>query len=79
LSPQQKQLIDSIINDTNIKHVYMSNKSEEGVSLVKQTACDTLLQQRVETKLHNRKIDDVLNRIHLSMPVPRDDIERPPT
>jgi len=79
LNPEQKQLIDSIIHDSNVKHVYMSNKSEEGVSLVKQTACDTLLQLRVDTKLHNRKIDDIMNRIHLSIPVPRDDIQRLPS
>jgi nucleolar GTP-binding protein len=79
LNPQQKELIDSIIKDSKVNHVYMSNISEEGVMLVKQTACDALLSQRVETKLHNRKLDDVMNRIHLSQPVPRDDISRPPT
>jgi len=79
LNPEQKILIDSIISDTSVKHVYMSNKSEEGISLVKETACDALLQQRVETKLHNRKLDDVMNRIHLSQPIPRDDIQRLPT
>jgi len=55
----------------------MSNKSEEGIAQVKQFACDKLLQQRTETKLNTLKTDDILNRVHVAMPVPRDDKERP--
>ena len=56
----------------------MSTLSEEGVMKVKTEACDRLLAQRVEVKLKNKKMDDVLNRLHVAIPKPRDNIERPP-
>jgi len=47
--------------------------------LVKQSACDMLLLQRTENKLHNKKAsDDILNRLHVANPIPRDDKERKP-
>ena len=56
----------------------MSNVSEEGVMKVKSEACDRLLAQRVEVKLRNaKKMDEVVNRLHIAMPKPRDDKERP--
>ena len=57
----------------------MSNLSEEGVMKVKSEACDRLLAQRVEVKLKNaKKMDEVVNRLHIAMPKPRDNKERPP-
>ena len=56
----------------------MSNVSEEGVMKVKSEACDRLLAQRVEVKLRNaKKMDEVVNRLHIAMPKPRDNKERP--
>ena len=56
----------------------MSNLSEEGVMKVKSEACDRLLAQRVEVKLKNaKKMDEVVNRLHIAMPRPRDNKERP--
>ena len=56
----------------------MSTVSEEGVMKVKTEACDRLLSQRVEVKLKNRKVNEVLHRLHVAVPKPRDDKERPP-
>ncbi|GBG44384.1 hypothetical protein CBR_g77869 [Chara braunii] len=56
----------------------MSTLTEEGVVAVKNTACELLLQARVETKMKGKKISDVLNRIHVAMPRARDTKERPP-
>lgn len=39
---------------------------------VKQAACDRLLGYRVELKVAGKRIADVLNRIHVAMPKPRD-------
>lgn len=64
--------------DEGIPIIPMSTLSEEGVMKVKTEACDRLLAQRVEVKLKNKKIDDVLNRLHVAIPKPRDNIERPP-
>ena len=56
----------------------MSTLSEDGVMNVKTEACDRLLAQRVEVKLKHKRVDGVLNRLHVSVPKPRDNIERPP-
>jgi len=57
----------------------MSNISEEGIAQVKEIACDKLMQQRTELILNSHKNDDdILKRVHVAMPVPRDDKERLP-
>ncbi|CAM6092746.1 unnamed protein product [Calypogeia fissa] len=56
----------------------MSTLTDEGVMAVKNTACERLLQQRVEVKMKSKKINDVLNRIHVAMPRSRDHKDRPP-
>ncbi|GAX80932.1 hypothetical protein CEUSTIGMA_g8367.t1 [Chlamydomonas eustigma] len=56
----------------------MSTLQEEGVMAVKQVACDRLLSFRVDTKVAGKRISDVLNRIHVAMPKPRDGNTRPP-
>lgn len=56
----------------------MSTVTEEGVTDVKTRACDMLLAQRVEVKMKGKKMPEVLNRLHLAVPTPRDDVERPP-
>ena len=56
----------------------MSTVTEEGVTDVKTRACDELLMQRVDLKMKSKKMPDVLNRLHLAVPKPRDVAERPP-
>lgn len=56
----------------------MSTVTEEGIIDIKTRACDLLLAQRVEVKMKSRKMPEVLNRLHLAMPTPRDNVERPP-
>uniref|UniRef100_A0A672HC39 Nucleolar GTP-binding protein 1 n=1 Tax=Salarias fasciatus TaxID=181472 RepID=A0A672HC39_SALFA len=41
-------------------------------------ACDQLLAHRVSTKMKGKKVQDVLNRLHLAVPAKRDEKERPP-
>jgi nucleolar GTP-binding protein len=76
LNEFQKGLIKSIETE-KITMVPMSNISEEGISQVKQIACDKLLQQRTEIILNSQKNDDILKKVHVALPVPRDDKERP--
>lgn len=52
--------------------VPMSTVTEEGVMKVKTEACDRLLTSRVETKSRGRKVNDVLNRLHVAVPAQRD-------
>lgn len=56
----------------------MSTLNESGVMHVKQVACEKLLNYRVEVKVAGKRINDVLNRIHIAMPKPRDTVTRPP-
>lgn len=56
----------------------MSTLTEEGVMAVKHTACDRLLNFRVDMKLAGKRIGDVLNRMHVALPKPRDNAARPP-
>jgi hypothetical protein len=56
----------------------MSTLTEEGVMAVKQTACDRLLNFRVDMKLAGKRVTDVLNRMHVAVPKPRDRQARPP-
>eukprot|EP01114_Cavostelium_apophysatum_P001096 TRINITY_DN1093_c0_g2_i1.p1 TRINITY_DN1093_c0_g2~~TRINITY_DN1093_c0_g2_i1.p1 ORF type:complete len:649 (+),score=207.17 TRINITY_DN1093_c0_g2_i1:167-2113(+) len=77
LKPEDKALLDSIITK-DVTFVTMSNMSEEGISAVKQIACDKLLEQRVEAKIQTKKSTDFLARLHVAVPPPRDDKTRPP-
>lgn len=56
----------------------MSNISDEGVMTVRNEACERLLAQRVEVKMRSKKVNEVVNRLHVAMPTPRDNKERPP-
>ncbi|GAQ85610.1 Nucleolar GTP-binding protein [Klebsormidium nitens] len=56
----------------------MSTMNDEGVVDVKNTACERLLQQRVEVKMKGKKMNDVVNRIYVAEPRARDHKERPP-
>jgi nucleolar GTP-binding protein len=53
--------------------------SEENVAKLKTTACDKLLEARVDSKLSAGKIrNDVLARISVAVPKPRDGVQREP-
>ncbi|KAJ6821334.1 uncharacterized protein M6B38_392825 [Iris pallida] len=56
----------------------MSALTDDGVIAVKNAACERLLNQRVETKMKSKKINEVVNRFHVAIPKPRDNRERPP-
>lgn len=78
LPADSRTLLDQIINEEGVKVVQASCHSEEGVMNVRNTACDALLAHRVEAKLKGNKVNQVVNRIHVTMPKPRDDIKREP-
>jgi hypothetical protein len=51
----------------------MSNMTEEGVVNVRTAACDALLARRMELKMkNNKKLGEVLNRLTVAEPRPRD-------
>ncbi|KIJ05519.1 hypothetical protein PAXINDRAFT_93375, partial [Paxillus involutus ATCC 200175] len=78
LTPENRTLVQEIIDAEDVQCVQVSCYSEEGVMELKNKACDALLSHRVESKLKGSKINAVINRIHVAQPVPRDDVVRTP-
>ncbi|XP_032900676.1 nucleolar GTP-binding protein 1 [Amblyraja radiata] len=76
LSEEQKKVFVDLIAE-GITVTETSTLTEEGVIKVKTEACDRLLAHRVETKMKGRKVNDLLNRLHLAVPSKRDQKERP--
>ena len=56
----------------------MSTVSEEGIMNVKTEACEQLLAHRVEVKMKSKKVNDIVNRLHVATPTQRDNKARPP-
>lgn len=77
LSDENKALLAKMSGERNMPLVPMSNVSEDGIMAVKVAACDKLLEHRVATKLSTKKVDEITNRIHVTMPKPRDTKQRP--
>jgi nucleolar GTP-binding protein len=63
LSPENRALVEGLVSGSGVEMMQMSNVSEQGVSAVKNRACDLLLQARVDARLSGRKTADVLNRL----------------
>jgi nucleolar GTP-binding protein len=76
--PDEKEAIfKELENELGRDILEMSTVTENGVMDVKTTACELLLQHRVEVKFRSKKIDGILNRLHVTDPEARDDKERP--
>jgi len=52
--------------------------NEEGLSEVKIEACDKLLAHRIENKIKTKKVNEVMNRLTVAQPTPRDNVAREP-
>lgn len=76
LDPDQKRTIEELANEANCSLMTMSNLSEEGVSDVKNAACDKLLASRVDARINGKKVESVMNRLQVFYPPNRDNVER---
>lgn len=76
--PEDKKLLIKSFEEEEIPVLHMSTLTEAGVIEVRNEACDRLLAHRVEMKLKTKNVTDVVNRLHVAMPVKRDNKERPP-
>jgi len=76
LRDEDIQQIKKLSEGENAQLLSMSSLTEEGVSHVKESACESLLQHRTQIKLRGKHIQDVANRMHLALPIKRDDIDR---
>ncbi|XP_050558251.1 nucleolar GTP-binding protein 1 isoform X2 [Spodoptera frugiperda] len=92
LPPNKKEIVDQLLencakgnlvnadpnSDLSVVPVMrMSTITEEGVQEVKIEACERLLGHRVTEKMRTKKVDGILNRLHVSVPAPRDIKARP--
>ncbi|KAL3829049.1 hypothetical protein ACJIZ3_017851 [Penstemon smallii] len=64
--------------DNNSVLLTMSTLTDDGVIAVKKAACKSIKDQRVEIKMKSKKLNDYLNRFHVAIPKPRDQLERLP-
>lgn len=76
LDEENKAKIQNIVEKSGALFTTMSNFTDEGIMDVKTRACDALLEKRVAEKLKSRKVGDVLNRLSVTMPKPRDNRQR---
>jgi nucleolar GTP-binding protein len=77
LSVEVRHRIEEVARVAKAELIPMSNISEENISKLKITACDRLLEARVDSKLSAGRVkDDVLSRITVAMPKPRDGMKR---
>lgn len=77
LDEARQNALGNLLNDTNVTVLQMSTVSEEGVMEVKTEACERLLGFRVEQKMRTKKVDNILNRLHVALPEKRDEKDRP--
>jgi len=78
LEESKKSMIESLIKEVpNCTMIEMSNTSELNIAKVKNTACDKLLASRVDARVASNKIStDLMNRLQVFTPVPRDNVDR---
>jgi nucleolar GTP-binding protein len=77
LSQEQQDLLKQFESE-DIPIYEMSTLTEEGVAAVKSEACDKILSLKTESKVQGRKLNNCINRLHVSMPAKRDSKARPP-
>jgi nucleolar GTP-binding protein len=77
LAEDQEQIFKEIETELGRDIMEMSTVTETGIMEVKSTACDLLLQHRVEAKFRSKKVDSILNRLHVTDPAARDEKQRP--
>ncbi|KAL3783657.1 hypothetical protein HJC23_004832 [Cyclotella cryptica] len=78
LESDRRAMIEELVKESgpNTTMLTMSNVSEEGVSQVKNHACDKLLAARVDSRVSGNKVDSVMNRLQVVYPTARDGINR---
>lgn len=77
LKAEQKAKVETLAREANAYLIQMSNITGDGISDVKAKACDILLDHRLTQKAKDpKKQEAILNRLHISQPVKRDNIDR---
>ncbi|XP_046742226.1 nucleolar GTP-binding protein 1 [Diprion similis] len=78
LPEEKRETLKPFEDDPDLPVIEMSTITDYGVMEVKTQACDRLLAHRVELKMRTKKMESVLNRLHVAQPTTRDQKARPP-
>ncbi|KAG7206987.1 hypothetical protein KM043_000878 [Ampulex compressa] len=78
LSLEKQSALKSLEDGDKIPIFETSTVTDFGVMEVKMQACERLLAFRVDQKIRTKKVEGLLNRLHVAQPVPRDSKARPP-
>lgn len=77
LEKKTKEMIEALAKEHNAYLIQMSNSSGDGISDVKQKACDILLDHRLTQKAKDpKKAEQIMNRLHVAQPKKRDNMDR---
>jgi nucleolar GTP-binding protein len=77
LEAGKREMIERLAEETKAPLLTMSAMNAVGIANVKRTACEALLERRVEQKARSQKVGGILNRITVVTPKERrDGVER---
>ena len=77
LSAKVRAKIEEVARNAGAELMPMSNISEENIGKLKTLACDKLLEARVDAKVSAGRVkDDIMARITVATPKPRDNVQR---
>ena len=69
LKEEKKTMVEELAKEHNAYLIQMSNLNGEGIADVKKKACDVLLDHRLTQKARDpKKAEQIVNRLHISMP-----------
>lgn len=78
LPAEERTKVETLAREANAYLIQMSNVSGDGIADVKSKACDILLDHRLTQKAKDpKKQEAILNRLHVSQPKKRDNVDRP--
>ncbi|KAL6941659.1 Nucleolar GTP-binding protein 1 [Hanseniaspora osmophila] len=79
LDEERSAMLQTVVEAQGVEVMTTSCVQEDNVMEVRNKACEKLLTARIENKLKSTsRVNNVLNKIHVSRPQQRDDIERKP-
>lgn len=73
MEPAKREMIERLAKENNAPLLAMSAMNAVGITNVKRTACELLLERRVEQKARSQKVTGVLNRLTVTRPPIRGD------
>ncbi|KAK8797388.1 hypothetical protein WA158_004596 [Blastocystis sp. Blastoise] len=77
LDPEHRAMVEQAAKDTEATLMHISSLKQEGISDLRNAACEQLLQLRISTKMSSKKAKTVMEMLNVTMPQKRDDVERP--